>query len=133
MYMYVYMYIHAYKRPRAVCQTTPPGSIHPTYPHPSTTGANAIGVWRGMKKASEVLVKKIKALARPVSSGEDLHNIATIASGSPIMVGNHFYVGACVKLWGVLLMSGFVGGRGRSSPSPSRLLMVLICACPHTC
>ena len=52
--------------------------------HP--TGANAIGVWRGMKKASEVLVQKIRALARPVSSGEDLHNIATIASGSPIMV-----------------------------------------------
>lgn len=49
-------------------------------------GANAIGVWRGMKKASEVLVQKIKALARPVSNSEDLHNIATIASGSPIMV-----------------------------------------------
>jgi len=38
-------------------------------------GANAIGVWRGMKKASDILLGKLKALARPISSAEDIHNI----------------------------------------------------------
>lgn len=52
-----------------------------------------------MKKASDILVQKIKALARPVSSGDDLHNIATIASGSPIMVRGCLWV--CLSwLWG---------------------------------
>ncbi|GAB5031781.1 molecular chaperone [Nannochloropsis oceanica] len=48
-------------------------------------GANAIGVWRGMKKASDILLGKLKTLARPISSSEDIHNIATIASGSAVM------------------------------------------------
>jgi len=38
-------------------------------------GANAIGIWRGMKKASEFLLLKIKQLARPISSSEDIHHI----------------------------------------------------------
>jgi len=38
-------------------------------------GANAIGVWRGMKKASDILLGKLKTLARPISSSEDIHNI----------------------------------------------------------
>ncbi|TFJ81595.1 hypothetical protein NSK_006846 [Nannochloropsis salina CCMP1776] len=48
-------------------------------------GANAIGIWRGMKKASEFLLLKIKQLARPISSSEDIHHIANIASGSAVM------------------------------------------------
>ena len=55
------------------------------------TGANAVGVWRGMKKASEILVGKLKGLARPVSSSEDIHAIGTVASGSAVMVRR--YVG----------------------------------------
>lgn len=50
-----------------------------------SAGANAMALWRGMKKASEFLITKVKSLARPVKSTEDLLNIATIASGSNIM------------------------------------------------
>lgn len=57
-----------------------------------------------MKKASDILVQKIKALARPVSSGDDLHNIATIASGSPIMVR----LGGCSSLGRIILVGSCV-------------------------
>ena len=44
-------------------------------------GANAIGVWRGMKKASDILLDKLKLLARPISSSEDIHNIGKKTKG----------------------------------------------------
>jgi hypothetical protein len=61
-----------------------------------------------MKKASEVLVQKIKSLARPVSSAEDLHNIATIASGSAIMVSWAHWA-----QWVLSVVGGGEGGRER--------------------
>ena len=57
-----------------------------------------------------MLVQKIKGLARPVSNADDLHNIATIASGSAIMVG-----------WG-----GVWGGEGGAQ---CRCCCLCVCMC----
>lgn len=48
-------------------------------------GANPVSLRNGVQLASKMLAQKVRELAKPVSSNEDLLNIATIASNSPTM------------------------------------------------
>jgi len=49
------------------------------------SGANPIALQRGLQKASKMLADEVKAVAKPVSSDDDLNNIAVIATGSEAM------------------------------------------------
>jgi len=49
------------------------------------SGANPIALQRGLQKASKLLAIEIKEMAKPVSSDEDIKNIAIIATGSEAM------------------------------------------------
>jgi len=49
------------------------------------SGANPIALQRGLQKASKMLADEVKAVAKPVSSDDDLKNIAVIATGSEAM------------------------------------------------
>jgi len=49
------------------------------------SGANAIALQRGLQKASQLLADEVKKVAKPVSSDDDLRNIAIIATGSEAM------------------------------------------------
>eukprot|EP00612_Vaucheria_litorea_P004009 CAMPEP_0171462160 /NCGR_PEP_ID=MMETSP0945-20130129/6312_1 /TAXON_ID=109269 /ORGANISM="Vaucheria litorea, Strain CCMP2940" /LENGTH=547 /DNA_ID=CAMNT_0011988637 /DNA_START=168 /DNA_END=1811 /DNA_ORIENTATION=- len=50
-----------------------------------TSGANPVELRRGIKIASEFLIKQIKELSKPVNGIKDLNSVATIASGSAVM------------------------------------------------
>uniref|UniRef100_A0A7S0P2F6 Uncharacterized protein n=1 Tax=Calcidiscus leptoporus TaxID=127549 RepID=A0A7S0P2F6_9EUKA len=49
------------------------------------SGANAIALQRGLQKASKILADEVKEVAKPVTSDDDLRNIAVIATGSEAM------------------------------------------------
>lgn len=49
------------------------------------SGANPIALQRGLQKASKLLAAEIKVMAKPVSSDDDIKNIAIIATGSEAM------------------------------------------------
>ncbi|KAL1525899.1 hypothetical protein AB1Y20_020727 [Prymnesium parvum] len=49
------------------------------------SGANPMGLQRGLRKASKLLAEEIKAVAQPVSDDRDIQNVATIATGSEAM------------------------------------------------
>ena len=48
-------------------------------------GANPVSLRNGVQLAAKMLAEKVRELAKPVTSNEDLLNIATIASNSPTM------------------------------------------------
>lgn len=48
-------------------------------------GANPVSLRNGVQLASKMLAEKVRELAKPVTSNDDLLNIATIASNSPTM------------------------------------------------
>jgi len=49
------------------------------------SGANPMGLQRGLQKASKLLAAEIKAMAKPVTDDKDIENVATIATGSEAM------------------------------------------------
>jgi chaperonin GroEL len=49
------------------------------------SGANPMGLQRGLQKASKLLAEEIKRLAKPVTEDADIQNVATIATGSEAM------------------------------------------------
>lgn len=53
-----------------------------------TAGVNAMALQRGLRKVGDLLVEEVKALAKNVSSDEDLLNVATIATGNKDMGEN---------------------------------------------
>lgn len=48
-----------------------------------TAGADALGIRRGIQKATEAVVEAIKADATPVSTEEQIANVGTISAGDP--------------------------------------------------
>jgi len=52
-----------------------------------TSGVNPLALKRGIEKTCRILVKEIKAMARPCSGIEDIRNIATIAAGGNEEIG----------------------------------------------
>lgn len=48
-------------------------------------GANPVSLRNGVQLAAKMLAEKVRELAKPVTSNDDLLNIATIASNSPTM------------------------------------------------
>ena len=48
-------------------------------------GANPVSPRNGVQLCSKMLAERVRELAKPVTSNEDLLNIATIASNSPTM------------------------------------------------
>lgn len=52
-----------------------------------TSGVNPLALKRGIEKTCRILVKEIKAMARPCSGIDDIRNIATIAAGGNEEIG----------------------------------------------
>lgn len=52
-----------------------------------TAGANPIGMKRGIDKAVELSVEKIKSMAKPVNTKEETAQVATISSGNSLEIG----------------------------------------------
>ena len=50
-----------------------------------TAGADALGIRRGIQKATEAVVSAIKADATPVSTTEQIANVGTISAGDPVI------------------------------------------------
>tara|TARA_B110001452_G_scaffold66773_1_gene53662 strand:- start:3123 stop:4853 length:1731 start_codon:yes stop_codon:yes gene_type:complete len=49
------------------------------------SGANPIALQRGLQKASKILADEVKKVAKPVTTDDDVRNIAIIATGSETM------------------------------------------------
>jgi chaperonin GroEL len=62
------------------------------------SGANPMGLQRGLQKASKLLAAEVKSVAKPVTDDEDIQNVAMIATGSE---GMGRTIASCYKRVGV--------------------------------
>lgn len=58
-----------------------------TYPTPKP-GSNAMDIKRGIDLASELIIEKLKEVAKPIKSSEDVFNVAKISGNNDDEIGN---------------------------------------------